>query len=56
MPVYEYYCKDCQDSIDVTHSMSETPVVVCSACSGTRIKKLTLGGTIFRGTGWGGNR
>jgi len=54
--LYEYYCKKCEDSIEVRHSIDDAPVVTCNACLGTRIKKFTLGGTIFKGTGWGKDR
>lgn len=54
MPTYTYECKKCSHTMDVFHSMNETPKVKCEACGSTRmVKQLGVGaGIIFKGSGF----
>ncbi len=54
MPTYTYECQKCHHTMDVFHSMSETPRVKCSACGSSRTKRLlgTGAGIIFKGSGF----
>ena len=42
MPLYEYYCSDCQRKFEllVSYEASEANDIVCSRCHGDRVRKL----------------
>lgn len=42
MPLYEYYCSDCQSKFEllVSYEASETDDIVCTRCRGGRVRKL----------------
>ena len=42
MPLYEYYCSDCQSKFEVLTSFeaSQQPGMLCANCQGTRVRKL----------------
>jgi putative FmdB family regulatory protein len=56
MALYEYYCKKCDNVVDVSHPMTDTPEIICFECHVPRTKKLGLAGAIFKGSGWGKDR
>lgn len=56
MPIYEYYCKDCDSTVEVSHPIVHTPEIICNTCYKPRVKKLGLAGAIFKGSGWGKDR
>lgn len=41
MPVYEYVCRDCQKSFELTRPMSESHAtdVHCPSCGGTHVER-----------------
>jgi putative FmdB family regulatory protein len=54
MPTYTYQCKKCDTTLNVFHSIKETPRVQCTAC-GSRSMRRLLGagaGLIFKGSGF----
>ena len=55
MATYEYYCKQCGTSQEISHPMSDAPTIICVDCTLPRIKKPGVAGTIFKGGGWGKN-
>jgi len=56
MPIYQFEC-ECGHTADAFFGMIEEKIVRCENCK-TRLmkRKYTLGGTIFKGTGWGGSK
>ncbi|MBI3302727.1 MAG: zinc ribbon domain-containing protein [Deltaproteobacteria bacterium] len=40
MPLYEYWCFDCQRTFEATHSMSAAPLQECRLCGSQSVKKL----------------
>src|SRR2546425_6713107 len=40
MPIYEYWCYDCQGTFEATHSMSAAPLQECRLCGSQSVKKL----------------
>ncbi len=42
MPLYEYYCSDCQSKFEllVSYDASESEEIVCARCHGGRVRKL----------------
>ena len=42
MPLYEYYCADCQDRFEIltSYAASQEDTIVCTTCHGTRVRKL----------------
>ena len=32
MPVYDYKCKKCNNIIEVSHSMKDSPEILCEEC------------------------
>jgi putative FmdB family regulatory protein len=54
MPKYDYWCPQCDDTIEMSHSMTETPVVPCTKCEQLRRKSYTVPNVSFKGSGWGG--
>jgi len=39
MPIYEYKCEKCKDSVEVLQKASEEPLTTCEKCGGI-LKKL----------------
>lgn len=42
MPLYEYYCADCQDRFEVltSYEAAQSGTIVCATCHGTKVRKL----------------
>ena len=42
VPLYEYYCSDCQSKFEllVSYDASEADDIVCARCHGGRVRKL----------------
>ena len=53
MPIYEYECDSCQLVIDVTHHISDMPLIPCPRCQ-RRMRRIIsrIGGFIFKGPGF----
>lgn len=54
MPLYDYYCKDCDESEEVFFGFADKQEMVCSECGQHMVKTIFPVGVIFRGTGWAG--
>ncbi len=53
MPRYDYSCMQCDNDIEVTHGINDTPVVMCEQCGYARVKAFSATPAIFKGSGWG---
>lgn len=42
MPAYDYECKTCDHTFEVSHKMSEPGPKSCPKCNGRRIEKVFL--------------
>jgi putative FmdB family regulatory protein len=53
MPLYEYYCLDCESSFEELQPIDDEPKTICIRCSGNQIKRL-ISKTFFtlKGPGW----
>lgn len=47
MPTYEYKCERCEYSFEVSHSMSDEPIVNCPQCNAIARKIITGGSGFF---------
>jgi len=56
MPTYSYKCKQCNDILDVTHRITDTPTIICGGCGYDRVKVFTSPAAHFPGSGWGSDR
>lgn len=52
MPLYEYICEKCHQSLEVVQKFSDAPLEVCPACQGPLKKTMSLGGFALKGEGW----
>lgn len=55
MAVYEYYCQNCENVVEITHPFDYDGQIICESCKQPRRKKFGVAATIFRGGGWGKN-
>jgi putative FmdB family regulatory protein len=53
MPLYDYYCKKCDNKIPISHPMHHTPKILCEKCYTPRYKLFGVGAVTFKGGGWG---
>jgi putative FmdB family regulatory protein len=52
VPIYEYQCEDCAETIEVKQSMKDDPLTACPRC-GKRVQRLISSPAImFKGSGW----
>lgn len=52
MPLYEYGCDGCGETIEVLQRYSDPPLETCKTCGG-RLEKLISAPSIqFKGSGW----
>jgi putative FmdB family regulatory protein len=53
-PFYEFTC-DCGHIAEVFFEMNDEKRIICEGCKKKLMqRKYSLGGTIFKGEGWGG--
>jgi len=54
MPTYEYECQKCGETVEIFHSMSESPRSKCPSCGKDGLKRLIGAGSgfIFKGSGF----
>jgi putative FmdB family regulatory protein len=52
MPLYEYRCEDCGETIEVIQKFSDPPVELCKACGGSLERLLSAPTIQFKGSGW----
>jgi putative FmdB family regulatory protein len=52
MPLYEYQCKDCHQTIEVIQKFSDPDLTECGECGGTLERLLSAPAIRFKGAGW----
>ena len=52
MPLYEYRCEDCGETIEIIQRFSDPPVDLCKACGGPLERLLSAPTIQFKGSGW----
>jgi putative FmdB family regulatory protein len=53
LPIYEYYCDDCDKSYEVTQKITDKRLEQCPVCNSPRVRKLvSLSSFHLKGTGW----
>ncbi|HSR66999.1 MAG TPA: zinc ribbon domain-containing protein [Acidobacteriota bacterium] len=52
MPLYEFQCKDCHQTLEVIQRVSDPPPQECPQCGGTMTKLLSAPAIRFKGEGW----
>src|SRR5262247_4010538 len=52
MPIYEYECSKCGQTIEVLQKMSDKPLKKHAGCGGSLTKLISAAGFQFKGTGW----
>jgi putative FmdB family regulatory protein len=52
MPLYEYRCQDCGETIETIQKVSDSPLSECEACGGTLERLLSPSAIKFKGSGW----
>lgn len=49
MPTYDYFCKKCDITIEVNHSINESPEIHCEKCKKIMVRTISGGiGYIFK--------
>lgn len=52
MPLYEYRCQDCGETIEIIQKFSDSPLSECEACGGQLERVLSPSAIKFKGSGW----
>jgi putative FmdB family regulatory protein len=53
MPIYEYLCQDCGESLEKLQKMSDEPLTLCPNCGEESLKKkISAAGFRLSGKGW----
>ncbi len=52
MPLYEYRCEDCGETIEVIQKFSDSPLSPCEDCGGVLERLLSPSAIQFKGSGW----
>jgi len=52
MPIYEYECSKCGQTIEVLQKMTDKPLKKHAGCGGSLTKLISAAGFQFKGTGW----
>jgi putative FmdB family regulatory protein len=53
MPIYEYHCQQCQQTLEVIQKVSDDPLVDCPRCGAASLRKKTsLNAFQLKGSGW----
>lgn len=52
MPLYEYQCETCGNTVEIIQKFSDPPLSICSACGGRLERLLSAPAIQFKGTGW----
>ena len=52
MPLYEYRCQDCGETIEVIQKFSDSPLSKCEDCGGALERLLSPSAIQFKGSGW----
>jgi putative FmdB family regulatory protein len=53
MPIYEYQCEACGESLEKLQKMNDAPLTKCPKCEKDSLKKkISAAGFRLKGTGW----
>ena len=52
MPLYEYACDSCGETIEALQRLSDPPLKTCASCGGTLEKLISAPSIQFKGSGW----
>jgi len=53
MPIYEYQCQDCGESLEILQKISDAPATDCPACGQSSLKKKVSAAAFrLKGGGW----
>jgi len=53
MPIYEYYCKDCDHTFETLKNIKESQTANCPKCDKLVNKQVSqVGGLVFKGSGF----
>lgn len=53
MPIYEYRCESCGDSLEKLQKLNDAPLEICPSCGKPGLKKLvSAAGFRLKGSGW----
>ena len=53
MPIYEYQCGNCDNTLEVLQKISDDPLIQCPACHRQELKKLMSAASFrLKGGGW----
>ncbi len=52
MPIYEYQCAACGQTVEKWQKLSEDPLTVCTACGGSLHKIISNCAFHLKGSGW----
>ena len=53
MPIYEYQCQDCGESLEILQKISDEPAKDCPACGKSALKKKVSAAAFrLKGGGW----
>jgi putative FmdB family regulatory protein len=53
MPIYEYVCEACNETLDALQKMSDAPLTDCPKCGESSLKKkISAPGFRLSGSGW----
>ena len=52
MPLYEYACDSCGETIEALQRFSDPPLETCNSCGGTLEKLISAPSIQFKGSGW----
>ncbi len=52
MPLYEYQCEDCRETVEVLQKVADVALSECAACGGELRRLVSAPGIRFKGAGW----
>jgi putative FmdB family regulatory protein len=52
LPLYEYRCSACGQTVDIQHGFKETVSDPCGKCGGTLTRVFNPAGIVFKGSGF----
>lgn len=53
MPIYEYGCEKCSETVEVIQKIADQPLTKCPKCNENTLKKLTsMSSFQLKGGGW----
>lgn len=53
MPIYEYQCDECKESLEMLRKISDAPLLECPACGKPALrKKVSAAAFRLKGGGW----